>query len=178
MDSESGGSAEKMERRAYAGAKGRLGRLAWGRFAAGVLSMVFATYACLAASADEGAPEDGASGKGALRSSGTVFERHVIDGDFDWATYVDCLDVDGDEDLDVLASGWNANEVAWWENVEAFGLKWKKHVWTRLSLRRFLPGAGTWMAMGTWTLSRRRTGWARSPGGRIAAAQGAVGSNG
>ena len=42
--------------------------------------------------------------------------EHLIDGAFDGASSVDAADIDGDGNLDVLATAKIANTVAWWEN--------------------------------------------------------------
>lgn len=52
--------------------------------------------------------------------------RHTIDDDFAGATWVDAADVNGDGYLDVIASAWDAAEVAWWEN-DGTGEGWEKH---------------------------------------------------
>jgi hypothetical protein len=52
--------------------------------------------------------------------------RHTVDDDFAGATWVDAADVNGDGYLDVIASAWEAAEVAWYEN-DGTGGSWEKH---------------------------------------------------
>jgi len=52
--------------------------------------------------------------------------RHTVDDDFAGATWVDAADLNGDGYLDVIASAWDAAEVAWWEN-DGTGEGWEKH---------------------------------------------------
>lgn len=51
--------------------------------------------------------------------------RHTVD-DFAGATWLAAADVNGDGWLDIVASGWTAAEVAWWEN-DGTGDGWEKH---------------------------------------------------
>ncbi|NQS98600.1 MAG: T9SS type A sorting domain-containing protein [candidate division Zixibacteria bacterium] len=44
------------------------------------------------------------------------FTKHTIKSDFDGANSCYAIDVDGDGDIDVLATAQNDNEIAWWEN--------------------------------------------------------------
>ena len=48
-------------------------------------------------------------------------ELQLIDDLSFSATIVNAADLDGDNDLDVLMSGWNANIVAWYENLDGEG---------------------------------------------------------
>jgi len=43
------------------------------------------------------------------------FTEHTIDGNYDGAYSVYAIDLDDDDDVDVLGSGWNAG-ITWWEN--------------------------------------------------------------
>jgi len=58
---------------------------------------------------------------------GTTWEEHIIDEEFTGADSVFAADVDGDMDIDVLAAGRIANDIAWWENVDGAGDSWTKH---------------------------------------------------
>jgi len=51
----------------------------------------------------------------------------TIDSNFIGACFVYAEDVDGDNDLDVLASAWYGNELAWWENDGGNPISWTKH---------------------------------------------------
>ena len=44
------------------------------------------------------------------------FTEHLIDGNFAMATSSFGIDLDDDGDIDALATAYNADEVAWWEN--------------------------------------------------------------
>jgi hypothetical protein len=50
--------------------------------------------------------------------SGTSWTEHLIDGEFVSAASVCAFDLDGDNDLDILGSGWVDGYVAWWEVTE------------------------------------------------------------
>ncbi|MBU0690998.1 VCBS repeat-containing protein, partial [bacterium] len=62
-----------------------------------------------------------ANSPGAIRwwenlDDGTSFIEHSITEAFSGASSVQVMDIDGDEDLDVLASAYDADDIAWWEN--------------------------------------------------------------
>jgi len=65
---------------------------------------------------------------------GGSWTAHVIDGAFDGASSVRAADIDGDGDLDVLATARLADEVIWWENDDVSGPgtgdggSWTEHV--------------------------------------------------
>ncbi|MDP8240375.1 MAG: choice-of-anchor D domain-containing protein, partial [Candidatus Hatepunaea meridiana] len=46
--------------------------------------------------------------------------EHTIAGDFDLANSVYATDVDGDGDVDVLGTAYNADDITWWENTQEF----------------------------------------------------------
>ena len=58
---------------------------------------------------------------------GSAWSKHTVDGSFDGAIDVFGADVDGDGDQDVLGAAFDANEIAWWENVAGDGSAWSKH---------------------------------------------------
>ncbi|MCK4671706.1 MAG: VCBS repeat-containing protein, partial [Candidatus Aegiribacteria sp.] len=64
---------------------------------------------------------------GILRITSGVIETEV-DTNFDGAHSVHSIDVDGDGDWDVICAAYNANEIAWWDNVDGTGSTWIKHV--------------------------------------------------
>ncbi len=45
-----------------------------------------------------------------------VFTKHIIDNNFEGAKCVYANDIDGDKDIDIVATSSDANEVAWWGN--------------------------------------------------------------
>jgi hypothetical protein len=51
----------------------------------------------------------------------------IIDDDFDGATSVFAVDIDGDLDVDVVGSAWHANEIALWINNGADPISWLKY---------------------------------------------------
>lgn len=53
--------------------------------------------------------------------------EHIVSDSFVGARAVYPVDIDGDEDLDVAAAGRQANEVAWFENLDGSGTAWIKH---------------------------------------------------
>ncbi|MCP4590261.1 MAG: VCBS repeat-containing protein [bacterium] len=53
--------------------------------------------------------------------------KHSIDNDFSGASSVHAADVDDDGDVDVLGSGWDDNEIAWWSNDGGTPVAWTKH---------------------------------------------------
>jgi hypothetical protein len=59
--------------------------------------------------------------------SGTSWTERSIDAGFEGANSVYAADVDGDDDIDVLGAALNADEIAWWENVDGSGTSWTEH---------------------------------------------------
>ncbi|MCK5034580.1 MAG: VCBS repeat-containing protein, partial [Candidatus Sabulitectum sp.] len=59
--------------------------------------------------------------------SGTSWVEHTVDGNFDSASSVYAADVDGDGDMDVLATASNADDITWWENIGGSGTVWVEH---------------------------------------------------
>jgi hypothetical protein len=60
---------------------------------------------------------------------GTEWKKHVIAEDFDNAFEAIAVDLDGDGDLDVVATGWGPNgRVVWFENPGDPRGKWTMHV--------------------------------------------------
>jgi len=53
--------------------------------------------------------------------------EHTVDGDFSGAISVYSTDVNGDGYIDVLGSGYNCNEITWWENMDGSGTSWTEH---------------------------------------------------
>ncbi|MFC1903249.1 FG-GAP-like repeat-containing protein, partial [Chloroflexota bacterium] len=67
----------------------------------------------------KGAPGwDPEYGWGLLNASDALagFTEHAIKGDFNGARGVYAIDVDGDGDVDVLATAFGADDITWWEN--------------------------------------------------------------
>jgi hypothetical protein len=59
--------------------------------------------------------------------SGTNWTEHVVDGAFNNATDVYAADVNGDGDMDVMAAGYNGDDIYWWENADGSGTNWIEH---------------------------------------------------
>jgi hypothetical protein len=53
--------------------------------------------------------------------------KFIIDNHFDGATSVFPADIDGDFDIDVVGSAWNAQEIAWWRNDGGNPIQWTKY---------------------------------------------------
>ncbi len=52
---------------------------------------------------------------------GTFGDQQVISSDADWACSVYCLDIDGDNDIDVLSASRFDDKIAWYENLDGLG---------------------------------------------------------
>ncbi|MBD3166065.1 hypothetical protein GF324_05680, partial [bacterium] len=59
-----------------------------------------------------------------LDGSGTSWTEHTIATAFDYASYVEAVDMDHDGDMDVVGAGSNSNKIAWWENTDGSGTSW------------------------------------------------------
>ncbi len=60
-------------------------------------------------------------------ASPPVFTIQYIDSAFGGAATVHVDDLDGDGDLDVLGTAWDARRVSWWENRDGAGGTWTEH---------------------------------------------------
>ena len=58
---------------------------------------------------------------------GTLWTLHVIDSNYNSAQSAQSYDIDGDGDLDVLASSFYDDSCNWWENIDGLGTSWLKH---------------------------------------------------
>ena len=58
---------------------------------------------------------------------GSNWDEHDVDDEFDGACSVHAADVDRDGDLDFLAAGRDADDLAWWENTAGDGSTWTKN---------------------------------------------------
>ena len=56
------------------------------------------------------------------------WEYFEIDNSFNGAIYVFSEDIDGDNDPDVIAAGWDINTVAWWRNDGGNPVQWTKFI--------------------------------------------------
>ena len=62
-----------------------------------------------------------------LDGSGTSWTEHIIDDYFHNAVSIYSEDIDGDGDMDVIASSSWESGIAWWENVDGAGAIWIEH---------------------------------------------------
>jgi hypothetical protein len=60
--------------------------------------------------------------------SGSEWTRNDIPGLFGYAISIRAADLDGDGDQDVVGAGFEADSIAWWENVDACGTDWLAHL--------------------------------------------------
>jgi hypothetical protein len=60
-------------------------------------------------------------------TSGTTWMEHTIDDGLDGAFTVYAADIDGDEDIDVIAAACIEDGVYWWENADDTGETWIPH---------------------------------------------------
>jgi len=63
-----------------------------------------------------------------LDGAGTAWEQHVLTSTFPDAQDINCGDIDGDDDLDILTTGWESSYLSWWENVDLENDNWVEHV--------------------------------------------------
>ena len=60
--------------------------------------------------------------------NGSAWTEHQSDGSFDGVACIRAADVDGDGDLDVLASALGtSDDIVWYENTGGDGSAWSKH---------------------------------------------------
>lgn len=52
----------------------------------------------------------------------------VIDGLFGGAHRVQGVDIDGDQDIDILAAGYTSNLIAWWRNNGGDPISWRRQI--------------------------------------------------
>jgi hypothetical protein len=58
---------------------------------------------------------------------GTTWIEHTIADNFDGSRSVYAINLDGDNDIDVLAAAMDANDITWWENTDGAGTAWIEH---------------------------------------------------
>ena len=59
---------------------------------------------------------------------GSTWTEHVIDNNAARASSVHAADIDGDNDLDIVGTAQDHDDVIWWENNNGNGTSWSKHV--------------------------------------------------
>ena len=62
-----------------------------------------------------------------LYGHGTQWEEHLILGLFDGASFCFPGDIDGDTDIDILATAESGNRILWLENLNGSGSSWDMH---------------------------------------------------
>ena len=62
-----------------------------------------------------------------LYGHGTQWEEHLIMGLFDGASFCYPGDIDGDTDIDILATAEIGNKIVWLENLNDLGTSWNVH---------------------------------------------------
>ncbi|MEA3265507.1 MAG: VCBS repeat-containing protein, partial [Candidatus Fermentibacteria bacterium] len=64
-----------------------------------------------------------------IDGTGGSWQGHLIAGNLNMACSVDCADVDGDGDTDILSSnnGGTMGNMRWWENTDGTGSSWTEH---------------------------------------------------
>ena len=73
--------------------------------------------------------------------AGEVWTKHIIASDFNEAFLIRLVDIDGDSDLDAIASGIIENTIHWFENTDGIGESWSQHlVYDLGSMARSLEG--------------------------------------
>lgn len=60
--------------------------------------------------------------------NGFVWFKTPVDDTFIWAFGVSVADIDGDNDHDIVASSRTLHEISWWENTDAIGGTWSRHL--------------------------------------------------
>lgn len=60
-------------------------------------------------------------------NSPVVWTKHIVDDNFATAIYVTADDINGDGHMDILAAGWDENELAWWMNNGEYNIEWTKY---------------------------------------------------
>ncbi|MEM7391712.1 MAG: VCBS repeat-containing protein, partial [Verrucomicrobiota bacterium] len=59
--------------------------------------------------------------------TGTSWAAHNVDNAFQGAFSVHAADMDDDGDIDILGAARDADDIAWWENLDGSGTSWNKH---------------------------------------------------
>ncbi len=59
--------------------------------------------------------------------SGESWIEHNVDDYFDHPLSVYSEDIDNDGDFDILAAGYYADDITWWENLDGSGTSWTEH---------------------------------------------------
>ena len=62
-----------------------------------------------------------------VNGDGSAWIEHTIAENFDGANSVHAADVDHDDDIDVLATSQETNDILWWENTNGDGSAWTEH---------------------------------------------------
>ena len=63
-----------------------------------------------------------------IDGSGASWTKHIVAGYFINAKFVYSEDIDADGDMDVLGASSDANDIAWWDNIDGSGTSWTEHI--------------------------------------------------
>ena len=63
-----------------------------------------------------------------ITGTGSTWSEHIIDSQCAGANIIMAIDFEDDGDMDVICTSWTGDYIAWWENTDAIGQTWTKHI--------------------------------------------------